>query len=82
MGKDASMSALEMRDKVSKLRSELIDVMERFGMENPEIPAQVLMAGLGELLIQFSVGQVGPGMTSNFLDDLKEAVQTFGPEKH
>lgn len=72
-------SALAMRDKATELRNQLIDVMERFGSENPGIPAQVLMAGLGELLIQFSVGHVGPGMTSKFLDDLKEAVRMFGP---
>ena len=72
-------SALAMRDKATELRNQMIDVMERFGNENPGIPAQVLMAALGELLIQFSVGQVGPGMTSKFLDDLKEAVRKFGP---
>lgn len=65
-------SALAMRDKATELRNQMIDV-------NPVIPAQVLMAALGGLLIQFSVGQVGPGMTSKFLDDLKEAVRKFGP---
>ncbi len=72
-------SAFALRDKANELRNQMIDVMERFGNENPGIPAQVLMAGLGELLIQFSVGHVGPGMTAKFLDDLKEAVQKFGP---
>lgn len=72
-------SALAMRDKAAELRNQMINVMDHFINENPDIPVQVLMAGLGELLIQFSVGQVGSGMTIKFLDDLKEAVQRFGP---
>lgn len=75
-------SALAMRYKATELRNRLIDVMERFGSENPGIPVQVVMAGVGELLIQFSVTQVGPGMTHKFLDDLKEAVHLFGPDEH
>lgn len=76
------MSALEVQNKVGMLRDQLIDVMVRFGSANPGIPAQALMGGLGELLIQFSVGQVGPGMTNKFLDNLKEAIQIFGPGEH
>jgi len=38
------------------------------------------MAGLGELLIQYSVGQVGVDKTQSFLDHLKEAVERFGVE--
>lgn len=56
----------------------MVDVMERFANENPGILAQVLMAGLGELVVQFSVSQVGPGMTIRLLDDLREAVQRLG----
>ncbi|KHK65301.1 hypothetical protein HU755_24010 [Pseudomonas sp. SWRI111] len=67
-----------MRDKATALRNQMVDVMERFANENPGIPAQVLMAGLGELVVQFSVSQVGPGMTIRFLDDLREAVQRLG----
>lgn len=33
------------------------------------------MAGLGQLVVQFSVSQVGPDMTIRFLDDLREAVR-------
>jgi hypothetical protein len=44
-----------MRDKATALRNQMVDVMERFTNENPGIPAQVLMAGLGELVVQFSV---------------------------
>ena len=68
-----------MRGKATEFRNQMIDVMEHFGNENPGIPAQVLMAALGELLIQFSVDHVGPNITSKFLDDLKEAVRKFSP---
>lgn len=67
-----------MRDKATALRNQMVDVMERFANENPGIPAQVLMAGLGELVVQFSVSQIGSGMTIRFLDDLREAVQRLG----
>ncbi|WP_154845651.1 hypothetical protein [Pseudomonas fluorescens] len=67
-----------MRDKATALRNQMVDVMERFANENPGIPAQVLMAGLGELVVQFSVSQVGPRMTIRLLDDLREAVQRLG----
>lgn len=76
------MSEIEIRTKVDQLRTELIDVLMGFGARNPALPAQALMAGLGELLIQFSVSQVGPVMTDKFLDDLKEAVKHFGPAQH
>lgn len=68
-----------MRGKATELRIQLIDVMEHFGEKNLDIPAQVLMAALGELLIQFSVDHFGPNITSEFLDDLKEAVRKFSP---
>ncbi|UZE05829.1 hypothetical protein [Pseudomonas corrugata] len=69
-----------MRDKATALRNQMVDVMERFANENPGIPAQVLMAGLGELVVQFSVSQVGPVMTIRYLDDLREAVQSMGQQ--
>ena len=64
-----------MRDKATELQNQMVDVMERFANENPGIPAQILMAGLGQLVVQFSVSQVGPDMTIRFLDDLREAVR-------
>lgn len=67
-----------MRDKATALRNQMVDVMERFANENPGIPAQVLMAGLGELVVQFSVSQVGSRMTIRFQDDMREAVQRLG----
>lgn len=69
-----------MRDKATALRNQMVDVMEHFANENPGIPAQVLMAGLGELVVQFSVSQVGPAMTIRYLDDLREAVQRMGQQ--
>ena len=64
-----------MRDKATELQNQMVDVMERFANENPGIPAQILMAVLGQLVVQFSVSQVGPDMTIRFLDDLREAVR-------
>ncbi|TKK40210.1 hypothetical protein PflCFBP13517_17040 [Pseudomonas fluorescens] len=71
----SSKLSLAMRDKATELQNQMVDVMERFANENPGIPAQILMAGLGQLVVQFSVSQVGPGMTIRFLDDLREAVR-------
>jgi len=71
----SSKLSLAMRDKATELQNQMVDVMERFASENPGIPAQILMAGLGQLVVQFSVSQVGPDMTIRFLDDLREAVR-------
>ncbi|WP_041931278.1 hypothetical protein [Pseudomonas brassicacearum] len=71
----SSKLSLAMRDKATELENQMVDVMERFANENPGIPAQILMAGLGQLIVQFSVSQVGPDMTIRFLDDLREAVR-------
>lgn len=71
----SSKLSLAMRDKATELQNQMVDVMERFANENPGIPAQILMAGLGQLVVQFSVSQVGPNMTIRFLDDLREAVR-------
>lgn len=71
----SSKLSLAMRDKATELQNQMVNVMERFANENPGIPAQILMAGLGQLVVQFSVSQVGPDMTIRFLDDLREAVR-------
>jgi hypothetical protein len=71
----SSKLSLAMRDKATELQNQMVDVMERFANENPGLPAQILMAGLGQLVVQFSVSQVGPDMTIRFLDDLREAVR-------
>lgn len=71
----SSKLSLAMRDKATELQNQMVDVMERFANENPGIPAQILMAGLGQLVVQLSVSQVGPDMTIRFLDDLREAVR-------
>ncbi|MVW78078.1 hypothetical protein [Bordetella sp. 02P26C-1] len=68
------------REKVQHLRGILIEDLIQFSNKNPGIPAQILMAGLGELLIQYSVDQVGVPKTQTFLDHLKEAVERFGAE--
>lgn len=76
------MSADEFRAKATELRHELDTVLERFVIANSELPAQVVMAGLGEMMVQFALSQVGPQMTREFLDQLKEAVQLAMPRQH
>lgn len=71
------MDTKHIESKVGELRSELIEVMQQFSLRNPDLPAQAIMAGLGELLLQFSYSQVGPNMTDKFLDELKQALQRF-----
>lgn len=72
------MTAQELQEKVGTLRTELIDVVEQFADENDGIPAQAVMAGLGELLIQFSVSQAGKAHTLHLLSCLVEVVEMFG----
>lgn len=71
-------SVEDLKDKVNQLTDQLADVMIKFGETNPDIPAQILMGGLGQLLIQFSVSQAGEAHTLLLLEHLKEAVHKFG----
>ncbi len=64
--------------KTGELRGHMIDVMEEFGRSNQDIPAQIVMAALGELLVQFSVSQAGTANTLHLLEHLREAVEKFG----
>lgn len=68
-----------VRAKVEELRGRLFDdALTPFINANPNVPAQAVMLGLGELLVQFSLGQVGIGETQRLLDELKRAVDKFG----
>jgi len=69
-----SLTAEELRAKMTVLRDELTKVVETCVDQNPHLPAQAVMAALGEMLAQFCVSQVGPQYTLRFLDHLKEAV--------
>lgn len=75
-------TADQLRDKANELRTQLIATLDDFIMRNPTILTQIVMTGQGELLIQFSVEQVGPQMTSRFLDDLKATLHRFAPSQH
>ena len=70
--------AQEWQEKARELRIQMIDAMEAFSSDNPDIPAQIVMAALGELLIQFSVAQTGQANTMHLLEHLREAVVRFG----
>lgn len=72
------MTPEELRVKTEQLNERLIEVMIKFGEENPQIPAQILMAGLGQLLIQFSISQAGEAHTLLLIEELKGAVLRFG----
>jgi len=74
-----SLTAADVQAKVQALRGQLVEVVIPFAEQNPDLPAQAIMAGLGELLIQLSVQQVGPQLTLKFLGDLQEAVRRFAP---
>lgn len=76
------MTPDDLRQLVSKLQADLADVLLKYGERHPDIPAQVLMAGLGELLINFSISQAGSQVTLCLLDRLKEAVIYQGPRQH
>ncbi len=77
--KPIPLTAADIQAKVQTLRDKLVDVVIPFAEENPGLPTQAIMAGLGELLIQLSIAQVGPQLTVNFLGDLQEAVRRFSP---
>jgi hypothetical protein len=51
----ASLTAAEVERKLRALRDKLVDVVVPFAEANPNLPAQAIVAGLGELLIQISV---------------------------
>jgi hypothetical protein len=70
--------AKEWQENAGELRGQMIDVIEAFSRDNPNVPAQIVMAALGELLIQFSVSQTGPANTMHLLEHLRDAVVTFG----
>jgi hypothetical protein len=72
------MTATDLRNKAHELRHDVGLLIERFAIANPTLPAQVLMAGLGEALLVFSVSQVGPGMTRELLRSLDELLGPRG----
>lgn len=71
------MTPQELQGKAQELNDRLLDVMIEFGQENPEIPAQVLMAGLGQLLVHFSLSQTGEAHTLRLIDELRTASIKF-----
>jgi hypothetical protein len=73
------MSRVEKwQKKTAALNSQLVDTLVAFAEANPDIPVQIMTAALGELLVNFSVSQVGTANTSRLLDYLKEAVEGQG----
>ncbi|MFJ3318969.1 hypothetical protein ACIPLR_26835 [Herbaspirillum huttiense] len=63
--------------KATELRIQLIETLEKFSKQHPDIPAQVVMASMGELLIHFSITQVGQAHTLHLISHLTDAVKNF-----
>lgn len=70
----------ELRESVGILRSNCLHTITDFVDNHPNIPAQAVMIGLGELLIQFSVSQVGKAHTLHLLAALRDAVHNFAEQ--
>ncbi|MFZ2998853.1 MAG: hypothetical protein WA071_00765 [Undibacterium umbellatum] len=71
-------SVQELQQGAIMLRTRCLDTVTQFASDNPGIPAQAVAIGLGELLIQFSVSQLGQEHTHHLLSSLQEAVLLFG----
>ncbi len=59
------------RELSEKFKVVLLDFCQR----NSTLPAQLVMASIGELLIQFSTAHVGPAMTNEFLKHLQTVLK-------
>ncbi|MBC3832423.1 hypothetical protein H8K33_13030 [Undibacterium amnicola] len=55
-----------------------LDAVTKFAHQNPNVPAQAVMIGVGELLIQFSVSHTGCEKTIHLLNSLRDAVVHLG----
>ncbi len=73
-------TAEELQHVAGLLRSQCLDTITSFACNHPDIPAQAVMISLGELLIQFSVSQVGKAHTLHLLTSLQEAVHHFNDQ--
>ena len=71
-------SAQELQHGAIMVRTQCLETVTQFASDNPGIPAQAVAIGLGELLIQFSVSQLGQEHTHHLLSSLQEAVLLFG----
>lgn len=73
-------SVQELQLGAIMVRTQCLDTVIQFASNNPGIPAQAVAIGLGELLIQFSVSQLGQEHTHHLLSSLQEAVHLFGDQ--
>lgn len=71
-------SVQELQQGAIMVRTQCLDTVTQFASDNPGISAQAVAIGLGELLIQFSVSQLGQEHTHHLLSSLQEAVTLFG----
>ena len=67
-------SSEELRVASNKIRLICLDAVTTFAQQNPDIPAQAVMIGVGEFLVQFSVSHVGSGSTIHLLSSLQDIV--------
>ena len=66
---------VELQKVAGVLRSQMVDVITHVLAVHQDLPAQLVMISLGELLIQFSVSHVGKERTLHLLTSLQDAVQ-------
>ena len=65
------------QEKADELRDDLINAMGDFSEVNPDAPAQVYTAALGETFVQFALSHSGPEKTLYLIDHMREAVNNL-----
>lgn len=67
-------SVNELKAASNDVKLICLDAVTKFAHQNPHVPAQAVMIGVGELLVQFSVSHVGSDHTVHLLNSLRDAV--------
>lgn len=64
----------ELKAASNDIRLICLDAVTTFASQNPDVPAQAVMIGVGELLVQFSMSHVGSRSTIHLLSSLQDIV--------
>jgi len=65
---------------VVELRSRILFVVEEFAQAHPGAPVQMVLASIGEVLLQLALTHLGPKSTLQFIEHLWEAAGRFGEQ--
>ena len=68
------MTIEEAQAHVLALRNLFLDVLLSYGQSHPDVPAQLVLAALGETFINLGVSQLGIHWTKGLCDELKKSV--------